>query len=196
LIEGGNKPPDDRDDDNPNNDHIAIGIQEGMIAEAIVMTKSHTVNLTLTTLVVEGGGNNPPGRTLNYDDLNNRGRHTDRTISGDPAPPYCRAILAIKSELKVDKLPAWDGNHKTAIQYFWDVSKFADRGWMPKAMGFWLWSHLKIGSDVCTWFSMLDSKTKNKAKSHYLKYLQIIKRDYLERTFQNDANVEYGLQHF
>jgi hypothetical protein len=134
---------------------------------------------------------------LNYEDPNNGGRRTDRMISSDLAPPYGRAIPTVKSELKVDELPTWDGNHKTAIQYFWDVSEFANLGgWMPKAMGFWLWSRLKIGSDVRTWFSMLDSKTKNKAKSHYLKYLQIIKRDYWGRTFQDDANLEYGLQHF
>lgn len=103
----------------------------------------------------------------------------------------------MKSELKVEELPTWDGSHKTAIQYFWDVREFADLGgWMPEAMGFWLWSRLKSGSDVRTWFSMLDSRTKAEAKSHYLNYLNVIKQHYLGRTFQDDANLEYSLQQF
>jgi hypothetical protein len=117
--------------------------------------------------------------------------------NNDPSPPYRRTIPTVKSELKVKELLSWDGNHKTAIQYFWDVQEFADLGgWMPEAMGFWLWSRLKLGSDVRVWFSMLDLKTKAEAKSHYLKYLHIIKKDYLGCTFQDDVNLEYSLQHF
>jgi hypothetical protein len=48
-------------------------------------------------------------------------------------------VLTIEQKLKVESLPEWDGNHDTAIDYFWEVSQLANlQGWIPKALGFWL----------------------------------------------------------
>ncbi|RDB15449.1 hypothetical protein Hypma_004156 [Hypsizygus marmoreus] len=111
--------------------------------------------------------------------------------------PYGTTIPTIKTEIKVDDLPSWDGSYDTVLQYFWDVQELAQMGgYIPEALGYWLWSKLKIGSDVRQWFSMLDATTKSQAKSHYLSYLQIIKDDYLGQNWQLNVNLEFTSQSF
>jgi len=39
--------------------------------------------------------------------------------------PYGTIPPTIKSELKLEDLPTWDGNPKTAIAYFWKVQEQA-----------------------------------------------------------------------
>ena len=66
-----------------------------------------------------------------------------------PPPAYGTFIPTIKLELKPNQLPAWDGDHKTAIDYFWKIQQLvALRGYLPKALGYWLWTNLKEGSAV------------------------------------------------
>ncbi|KIK02913.1 hypothetical protein K443DRAFT_5803 [Laccaria amethystina LaAM-08-1] len=63
---------------------------------------------------------------------------------GWPSAPYGNMPASIKTELKVEQLPEWDGNHWTAIEYFWNVQQLAYLGgWLPEALGYWLWFHLK-----------------------------------------------------
>ena len=63
---------------------------------------------------------------------------------------------SIKTELKVEQLPEWDGNHWTAIDYFWQIQQLVYLGgWLPEALGYWLWFRLKDSSPICRWFMML-----------------------------------------
>ncbi|KAJ6599531.1 hypothetical protein B0H10DRAFT_1959052 [Mycena sp. CBHHK59/15] len=52
-------------------------------------------------------------------------------------------------------LPTWDGNHETAIKYFWDVLQKAVLGSnIPQALGYWLGSRstaIKVLYLGCTW---------------------------------------------
>ncbi|KAJ7430271.1 hypothetical protein B0H11DRAFT_1943358 [Mycena galericulata] len=66
-----------------------------------------------------------------------------------PVAPYGTNIPTIEAKLKLADLPTWDGNHDTAIQYFWDVSqKAALQGYIPAALGYWLGMRLEQGSPV------------------------------------------------
>lgn len=87
-----------------------------------------------------GGDNDPPGPGN----------------AGWPQAPYGNMPASIKTELKVEQLLEWDGNHWMAIDYFWNVQQLACLGgWLPEALGYWLWFRLKEKSMVKTWFIML-----------------------------------------
>ena len=87
-----------------------------------------------------GGGGGPPSQGNEF---------------GPPAP-YGNIPASIKTELKVEQLPEWDGNHWTAIDYFWQIQQLAYLGgWLPEALGYWLWFRLKDGSPVRRWFVTL-----------------------------------------
>lgn len=63
--------------------------------------------------------------------------------------PYGRIAPTIDAKLKQEDLPTWDGNPSTAIEYFWKVQQQATLGgYIPSALGYWLWLKLKEGSDV------------------------------------------------
>lgn len=135
-----------------------------------------------------GGGSGPP------DDLGGG-------IATNPVPKPTSTVgfnlPTIKSEFKREDLPSWDGNHDTAIPYFWKVQRLASMGGtLPRALGFWLPSNLKEGSDVQEWFDMLDPYRQNHMRQHYLNYLRVIRDDYLGRTWLVRMNNEYGLQSF
>ncbi|KAJ7429242.1 hypothetical protein B0H11DRAFT_2266488 [Mycena galericulata] len=94
-------------------------------------------------------------------------------------------------------LPTWDGNHDTAIQYFWDVSqKAALQGYIPAALGYWLGMRLEQGSPVQIWYSSLPGDQQQLMRQHYLLYLQTIKEYYLGRTWQRRMNRVYEGQRF
>ena len=94
--------------------------------------------------------------------------------------PYGDYVPTIKAELKLDQLPKWDGNHDTAIDYFWKVQQIAALGgYIPKALGYWLWHNLEEGSAVQIWFTMLEPSQQSYMRSHYLAYLKGIKDGYL-----------------
>ena len=64
-----------------------------------------------------GGGNGPPGDPGGgYDpQASNNGDESDLR----EYIPYGTNVPTIKAELKHENLPTWDGNHETAIEYFW-----------------------------------------------------------------------------
>jgi len=99
--------------------------------------------------------------------------------------------------LKQEDLPAWDGNPKTAIQYFWKVQERATLGgYIPAALGYWLWLRLEEGSDVQGWFSTLPPLEQTKMRGHWIDYLKGIKEGYLGRQWQFDIGEEYKAQYF
>jgi hypothetical protein len=106
-------------------------------------------------------------------------------------------VPTIEPKLKVESLPEWDGNHESAIDYFWEVGEMATlMGWLPKALGFWLPSRLKKGSPVQMWFSTLSRRRQASMRDHYLNYLQVIKDCYLGRKWQLRMNIQFEQQSF
>ena len=68
--------------------------------------------------------------------------------------PYGRIKPTIKTELKQEQLPRWDGNPNTAMKYFLRIQQLAAlEGDLPQALGYWLWMNLEDGSDIKDWFT-------------------------------------------
>jgi hypothetical protein len=106
-------------------------------------------------------------------------------------------VPTIKAELKKEDLPSWDGNHETAIDYFWKIQQLASLGgFIPQALGYWLWTSLKEGSTVQLWFSMLSSQEQDYMRGHYLTYLYGLKEGFLGRTWQRKMHAIYENQSF
>ena len=103
----------------------------------------------------------------------------------------------IKAELKHESLPSWDGNHDTAVEYFWKVQQLASlRGWIPQALGYWLWNSLKPGSKVQVWFATLSGKEQAHMCSHYILYLKGIKDIFLGKRWQMRMKTLFESQSF
>ena len=115
------------------------------------------------------GGSNPPSWPSQFDssphgggggggggDPGGGGGPTPQSNEFGPPAPYGNIPASIKTELKVEQLPEWDRNHWTAIDYFWQIQQLAYLGgWLPEALGYWLWFRLKEGSSVRRWFVTL-----------------------------------------
>jgi hypothetical protein len=111
--------------------------------------------------------------------------------------PYGTFIPTIKAELKKEDLPSWDGNHETAIEYFWKIQQLASLGgFIPQALGYWLWTSLKEGSTVQLWFSMLSSQEQEYMRNNYLTYLYGLKEGFLGKTWQRKMHAVYENQSF
>ena len=114
-----------------------------------------------------------------------------------PPAPYGNMPASMKTELKVEQLPEWDGNHWTAIEYFWQVQQLAYLGgWIPEALGYWLWFRLKEGSTVKKWFITLPVTHQSYMRSHYLKFLKGVKDGFLGQRWQLKMNNYYNSQLF
>jgi hypothetical protein len=97
----------------------------------------------------------------------------------------------------VDALPTWDGDHSTAIDYFWEVGELASlKGWMPEALGHWLPTRLKKNSEVQLWFSHLPPTRQEEMRSHYMVYLKGIRDKFLGRRWKMTVNAEFDQQTF
>jgi hypothetical protein len=106
-------------------------------------------------------------------------------------------VPTIDPKLKIESLPEWDGNHDTAIKYFWDVVQIANLlGWLPRALAFWLPTRLKKGSQVYLWFSTLPAERQAEMRSHYLVYLQVLKDSYLGKKWRLRMNLQFEQQSF
>ncbi|KAF9536972.1 hypothetical protein CPC08DRAFT_771404 [Agrocybe pediades] len=137
----------------------------------------------------DGGGGGPPG--------NGPSSFFSALPEQPLAAPYGNFIPTIKAELKQDQLPKWDGNHDTAVDYFWNIQQLAALGrHIPEALGYWLWKNLEEGSTVQIWFAMLAPTQQAYMHSHYLAYLRGIKEGYLGRVWQRNMNKAYESQSF
>lgn len=169
-----------------------------------------------------GGGNHPPPRRPGGNRPGMPRGNPPRRGPGDNPPPigpgggapggnqppnggaqsavpyaYGNFVPTIKAELKQEQLPSWDGNHDTAIEYFWKVQQLAALGgYIPEALGYWLWHNLKEGSTIQLWFAMLAPQEQEFMRSHYLNYLRGIKEGFLGRTWQLKMNKLYENQSF
>ncbi|KAJ7233357.1 hypothetical protein C8J57DRAFT_1532479 [Mycena rebaudengoi] len=113
------------------------------------------------------------------------------------AAPYGTTIPSIDAKLKLGDLPSWNGDHDTAIKYFWDVAqKAALGGNIPQTLGYWQGMRLTEGSPVQLWYATLSAKDQAQMRSHYLPFLRAIKDDYLGNTWQRKMNRVYEAQRF
>jgi hypothetical protein len=111
--------------------------------------------------------------------------------------PYGHIAPTIEPKLKQEDLPTWDGNPTTAIEYFWKVQQQATLGgYIPSALGYWLWLKLKEGSDVQNWFATLPFEEQSRMRGHWVDYLKGIKEGYLGRNWQFDIGEAYKAQYF
>ena len=134
-----------------------------------------------------GGGGNPGG---------GGGPHPHNNDTWPPAP-YGNMPASIKTELKVEQLLEWDGNHWTAIDYFWQIQQLAYLGgWLPKALGYWLWFQLKDSLPIRCWFVTLPIAHQSYMRSHYLRFLKGIKDGFLGHRWQLKMNNYYNAQSF
>ncbi|KAJ7982893.1 hypothetical protein DFH06DRAFT_1266550 [Mycena polygramma] len=118
---------------------------------------------------------------------------------GNPLPPPGPVALVptIDVKLKLADLPTWDGNHETAVKYFFEVAQKANLGGtIPELLGQWLGMRLKEGSEVQEWYAGLPGDIQAESRRHYITYLQVIKEHYLGRPWQRRMNREYELQRF
>ncbi|KAJ7882129.1 hypothetical protein B0H13DRAFT_1890974 [Mycena leptocephala] len=97
-----------------------------------------------------------------------------------PVPLYGLVVPTIDPKLKLNDLPTWDGNHDTAISYFWDIAQRANLGGdIPQALGFWLGMRLVEGSPIQVWYAGLPGAQQTIMWSHWILYLQTIKEMHL-----------------
>ena len=111
--------------------------------------------------------------------------------------PYGQIKPTIKTEIKQEALPRWDGNPNTAVQYFLKIQQLAAlEGDLPEALGYWLWMNLEDGSDIKDWFATLTFEEQAHMRSHYINYLRGIKDGYLGEAWQSKINRVYEGQYF
>ena len=111
--------------------------------------------------------------------------------------PYGQIRPTIKTEIKQETVPHWDGNPNTAVQYFLKIQQLAAlEGDLPEALGYWLWMNLEDGSDIKDWFAMLTFEEQAHMRSHYINYLRGIKDGYLGEAWQSKINRVYEGQYF
>ncbi|KAJ7506136.1 hypothetical protein B0H11DRAFT_1904040 [Mycena galericulata] len=128
-----------------------------------------------------GGGGFPPYDPFGFPP----GAPANQPVNNAPLAPYGTMIPTIKAEVKPEQLPEWDGNPDTAIDYFWKVQQFALLGgYMPEAVGYWLWSRLKPDSSVQIWYMTLETDRQMLMRSHYVHFLRGIKEGFLGPTWQ------------
>ena len=114
-----------------------------------------------------------------------------------PSAPYGNMPAFIKMKLKVEQLLEWDSNHWTTIDYFWQVQQLAYLGgWLPEALGYWLWFRLKDSSPIRHWFVTLPITHQSYMQSHYLRFLKGIKDGFLGHQWQLKMNNYYNSQLF
>ena len=142
------------------------------------------------------GGGGPPGGPGGGNDPQPSSNGPDKSDLREYIP-YGTNVPTIKAVLKHENLPTWDGNHETAIKYFWKVQQLASLGgWIPQALGCWLWNSLKAGSKVQVWFSTLTGLKQSRMRSHYIYYLKGIKELFLGKKWQMQMNVIFKSQAF
>ncbi|KAL1657507.1 hypothetical protein GGF50DRAFT_121857, partial [Schizophyllum commune] len=128
-----------------------------------------------------GGDPNPPADI--QDDL--------------PDPPYGRTQPTINSTLKVESLPAWNGSKETAIHYFWTIVELASvGGYIPQALGTWLWTRLENRSPIQRWYMTQGESRKAYMRRDYLTYMETIKKHFLGPAWIDALDTEFRMQRF
>ena len=144
-----------------------------------------------------GGPPDPPSSSSSLSRTRSRNSSRSRWDENRPPTLYSNYIPTVKTDIKLEQLPTWDGNHDTAIDYFWKIQQLAAmKGYLPQALGYWLWMNLMEESTVRMWFAMCSHKQQEYMRSHYVAYMRGIKEGYLGRTWQMKMNAVYKNQSF
>lgn len=148
-----------------------------------------------------GGGNPPPSEPSSGEDLSLESDPEDSETENEQKSratiPYGKIKLTIKTEIKQEQLPRWDGNPNTAVEYFLRIQQLAAlEGDLPEALGYWLWMNLEDGSDIKDWLATLTFEEQAQMRSHYINYLRSIKDGYLGEAWQFKINRIYEGQYF
>ncbi|KAJ7603596.1 hypothetical protein FB45DRAFT_1014153 [Roridomyces roridus] len=144
-----------------------------------------------------GGGHGPPGPPDGAGGGHGPPGPPGTNANGTKGPPNLAYLPTIDVKLKLGDLPAWDGNHDTAIKYFTDVAEVASLGGtVPQLLGHWLGARLVEESPVQVWYSSLPGHQKARMKSHWIVFLQVIKEEWLGQLWQRKMNQVYELQRF
>ncbi|KAI0729001.1 hypothetical protein BC629DRAFT_1247249, partial [Irpex lacteus] len=94
-------------------------------------------------------------------------------------------------------IPVWDGLGSSALEWFACVQEFAGAGgYIPYQLGYHLWSRLKEGSGVRSWFQSLTPDWKSWMRRYYLNFLVSVEQNWLGVTWKQDRSAEYAIQSF
>lgn len=148
-----------------------------------------------------GDGDGPPSEPSDGEDSSFYSSWEDSQTKSEQgnraAIPYGKIKPTIKTEIKQEQLPRWDGNPNTAVKYFLRIQQLAAlEGDLPEALGYWLWMNLEDGSDIKDWFATLTFEEQADMRSHYINYLRGIKDGYLGEAWQFKINRVYEGQYF
>lgn len=148
-----------------------------------------------------GGGGDPPSEPSDGDGSSYEADPEDSELESHQRQrvtiPYGSIKPTIKTEIKQEQLPRWDGNPNTAVKYFLRIQQLAAlEGDLPEALGYWLWMNLEDGSDIKDWFTTLTFEEQAHMRSHYINYLRGIKDRYLGEAWQFKINRIYEGQYF
>ncbi|KAI5887378.1 uncharacterized protein SCHCODRAFT_01051796, partial [Schizophyllum commune H4-8] len=104
---------------------------------------------------------------------------------------------SIQSNLKMDVIPSWDGDRKTAVNYVWSFFEIANSGGnLRQSVAHWAWLRFEKNSPVMLWFLTLSEGTKLYMKSDAYNFIDIIKQQYLGAQWMKDMAVDFQLQSF
>ena len=195
---GGGPPDDDDDEDGSNN---GDGYRERPHRGRRASSSS-----TASSRRGRRGGGDPPSEPSDNDESSSESEssHTSHEVGNrrgrsrrGESIPYGRIKPTIKSEIKQELLPRWDGSPNIAVDYFLKIQQLAAlEGDLPEALGYWLWMNLEEGSDIKNWFATLTFSEQSHMRSHYINYLRGIKDGYLGEAWQFKINRIYEGQYF
>ena len=118
-----------------------------------------------------GGPPDPPSSSSRSSRTQSRNFSCSDWDKNCPPAPYSNYIPSVKTNIKLELLPAQDGNQNMAIEYFWKIQQpAAMKGYLPQALGYWLWMNPKEQQEYM--------------RSHYVIYMRGIKEGLLGHTWQ------------
>ena len=197
--DNGGDPPDDEGDGDGDGD------EEGYHRRQHHRRRSSSITTASSRRGRRGGGD-PPSEPSDNGESSSGSKSTYMSHEGgsrrgrgrqSSSIPYGRIKPTIKSEIKQELLPRWDGSPSTAVDYFLKIQQLAAlEGDLPEALGYWLWMNLEEGSDIKNWFATLTFLEQSHMHSHYINYLRGIKDGYLGEAWQFKINRIYEGQYF
>ncbi|KAL1724912.1 hypothetical protein EV714DRAFT_278050 [Schizophyllum commune] len=126
----------------------------------------------------KGGGGGPPGGPPGGSSTNAAGRPL--------LPPYGNVLPTINPVLKSSDVPSWNGDKSTAVAYFWRINRIArGGGYLPEALGYWLWQKLQEGSSIDLWYMTVTEAQKDWMQENSYNWTQGIADGYLGRRWVN-----------
>ncbi|KAJ6495218.1 hypothetical protein C8R45DRAFT_1094871 [Mycena sanguinolenta] len=110
--------------------------------EAVTDERDHSLDIELILLIQAVEDIRLPP-DLSDDGLSGSSSSTEKSDHKfpyiTPGALYGTIVPTIELKLKPELLLEWDGDHDSAVDYFWEVNQLASLlGWLPRTLGFWL----------------------------------------------------------